>query len=378
MLASRPAMNVALALFRYFPHGGMQRDLAATARLLRDRGHEVTVFCHTLDGSPPTDVEVEVLPAPGRSNHSRARAFARALEHRLSVRRPDVVVGFDKMPGLDLYFAADPCFVTRTADRPWPYRLTPRSRCFTALESSVFGDGGADVLLLDERERDNYQRVYGTADARFTLLPPGVARDRRMDADAASRRARARAALRLEDDVFVLLHLAANFHLKGLDRALHALRALPEALRAQTHILAVGEGPTDKWSRAIDRLGLSGRCTLAAARDDVPDLLQAAELLIHPARHDTTGTVLMEAVVAGLPVLCTDACGYATRINDAGAGVVIREPFTQAALDSALASMRAAALDPYRRAALRYADAVDLHSMHDRVVAQIERAATRR
>ena len=99
-------MNVALALFRYFPHGGMQRDLAATARLLRDRCHEVTVFCHTLDGSPPTDVEVEVLPAPGRSNHSRARAFARALEHRLSVRRPDVVVGFDKMPGLDLYFAA--------------------------------------------------------------------------------------------------------------------------------------------------------------------------------------------------------------------------------------------------------------------------------
>jgi len=370
-------MNVALALFRYFPHGGMQRDLMASARLLGERDHNVTVFCHTFEGQPPADVSVEVLPAAGRSNHMRARSFAHALEQRLTTARPDVVVGFDKMPGLDLYFAADPCFVARTASRPWPYRLTARYRCFAALERSVFGDDGAHILMLDERERENYQRVYGTTDDRFTSLPPGVARDRRRGDDADHRRAQCRAALGIDERAFVLLLLASNFHLKGLDRALQAMRALPEELRERTHLIAVGEGSTDAWARATKRLGLDDRCALLAARDDVPDLLQAADLLIHPARRDTTGTVLMEAVVAGLPVLCTKACGYAARVTEAGAGLAIDEPFDQAALDQALHALRTASLEPLRRAALRYADEVELHSMHARIVEQIEHAATR-
>ena len=371
-------MNVALALFRYFPHGGMQRDLVATARALRARGHEVRVFCHTVEGDPPAGIPVEVLPASGRSNHARARAFARALERRLATTRPDVVVGFDKMPGLNLYFAADPCYVARTASRPWPYRLTPRYRCFAALERAVFTEGGAQVLLLDERERANFQRVYGTADSRFTLLPPGVARDRRRGDDATARRARCREALGLDQRAFVLLLLASNFRLKGLDRALQALRALPRAVLERTHLVAAGEGPSDAWGRAVNQLGLEARCTLLNATDDVPDLLQAADLLIHPARRDTTGTVLMEAVAAGLPVLCTGTCGYAARVAAAGAGVVIAEPFEQATLDQSLHALRTATLEPLRHAALRYADEVDLHSMHARVAEQIERAAMKR
>jgi hypothetical protein len=39
--------------------------------------------------------------------------------------------------------------------------------------------------------------------------------------------------------------------------------------------------------------------------------LLGADLLIHPAYNENTGTVLLEAVVAGLPVLTTAVCGYA-------------------------------------------------------------------
>ncbi|MEC8251762.1 MAG: glycosyltransferase family 4 protein [Planctomycetota bacterium] len=370
-------MNVALALFRYFPHGGMQRDLVATARALRARGHEVRVFCHTLDEAPPADVAVEVLPVAGRSNHARARAFAAALRARLAESPADVVVGFDKMPGLDLYFAADPCYVERTRRRPWPYRLTARYRTFRALERAVFGPGGPRVMLLDDRERARYQRVYGSDQGQFVALPPGVARDRRRPEDAATRRARARTALGVNPDDFVLLLLASNYRLKGLDRALRALRRLPSELLATTRLVAVGEGSSARWSREVTRLGLEHRCSLLAGRDDIPALLQAADLLVHPARRDTTATVLMEAAVAGLPSLCTDACGYASRVREAGAGVVLTEPFDQGDLDEALRTMRRADLTPYRDAALRYADAVDLHSMHARVVDEVERCATR-
>ena len=52
-----------------------------------------------------------------------------------------------------------------------------------------------------------------------------------------------------------------------------------------------------------------------------------------------TGTVLLEAVVAGLPVLTTDTCGYAFHVLQAGAGQVIESPFEQATLDARLAEM---------------------------------------
>ena len=58
-------------------------------------------------------------------------------------------------------------------------------------------------------------------------------------------------------------------------------------------------------------------------RSDVPRFLLGADLLIHPAYHENTGTALLEALVAGLPVLVTDVCGYAHYIAEADAGRVL-------------------------------------------------------
>ena len=366
-------MDVAFALFRYFAHGGMQRDAVAAARALARRGHSVRIYCHTLAGEAPSDVRFEVLPAGGRSNHARARSFAAALRARLAASPADVVVGFDKMPGLDLYFAADPCFVARTSSRPFPYRWAPRDRTFAALEAGVFAGDGARVMLLDDRQRGDYQRVYGTPDARFVTLPPGVARDRRRGPDAAAQRRRGREALGVPEDACLLLTLAANFELKGLDRAMIGLASLNAATRSEAVLVAVGEGATRGWRRKAARLGLSQRCLLLAGRDDVPDLLQAADLLVHPARRDTTATVLLEAVAAGLPVLCSDACGYASHVRAAGAGVVLPEPFRQSAFDEALGALVTSDRAPLRDAALRYAASVDLHGMHERIADEVER-----
>ena len=55
--------------------------------------------------------------------------------------------------------------------------------------------------------------------------------------------------------------------------------------------------------------------------------MAAADVLVHPARYDTTGTVILEAIVNGLPVITTAACGYARHVDTAGAGIVVREPF---------------------------------------------------
>jgi len=358
-------MHLALALFRYFPFGGMQRDMLAIAQQATMLGHNVTIYCHTWQGERPTDIEVCVLKAPGRTNHARARRFNQALQEQLASRQHQLVFGFDKVDGLDLYFAADPCFVTRTASRWWLYRLTPRYRTFRALEGCVFGEDGAkQILLLDEREKHNYQTTWQTRDARFSVLPPGIAEDRRKGPDAAALREAGRREFGADDDTLVLLMLAANFGLKGLDRAMHAVAALPAELRARTRLLAVGQAAPKHLRQLADSLNLADQVTMLPGRSDVPLLLQSADLLIHPARRDTTATVLLEAVTAELPVLCTSACGYSTHIEVAGCGRVVAEPFSQTALNESLLELCTNDLTSLRTAARDYSKQHDLHGMH--------------
>lgn len=61
--------------------------------------------------------------------------------------------------------------------------------------------------------------------------------------------------------------------------------------------------------------------------------------MIHPAYNENTGTVLLEALVPGLPVLVSAVCGYAHYIAEADSGLVLDEPFEQAQLNQYLAQM---------------------------------------
>jgi len=99
----------------------------------------------------------------------------------------------------------------------------------------------------------------------------------------------------------------------------------------------------------------------------------AADLLVHPARDEAGGVVLLEALAAGLPVVATDVCGYAHHIRAARAGIVLGTPFSQDELDRAV--MRC--IDGVYRAdcrgsALLYARLTDLYSMHRRAAEVIE------
>ena len=49
--------------------------------------------------------------------------------------------------------------------------------------------------------------------------------------------------------------------------------------------------------------------------------------MLHPARLESAGSVLIEAMCCGLPMLTTNRCGYAEYVEASGGGVVLPEPF---------------------------------------------------
>ncbi len=379
--------SVAVVLFRYFPHGGLQRDAVGVATRLRDRGHAVTMLAGDWRGPRPDGIAVRTLGRRGWTNHGRNRRFAAAARVATAEGRFDCVVGFNRMPGLDIYYCADPCYRADALTRHGPlYRLTPRFRQMAAFERAVFAPAaGTDILLLSERERDRYAACYATPAARFHLVPPVIGRDRMRPDEAAAqaRRAAVRAALGVAAQEFLLLQVGASLDTKGLDRTLTALAGLPAELCGRTRLVVAGAGDAAAARRLARRLGIGDRVRMLGPRDDVPDLLLGADLLVHPARRENTGQAILEAVVAGLPVLTTAGCGYSSHVERAGAGIVLPEPFDQAALTAALTAALAAMPASPRRAewsrnGASYGRATDLYSGLDRAAALIERLVAAR
>ena len=145
------------------------------------------------------------------------------------------------------------------------------------------------------------------------------------------------AALALEADDWCWLAIGRQPHHKGFDRAIAALPEFPTA-----RLFIIGIEPSEKSGvglrKSARRLGVEDRVTLLGfvPDDAVLDTMAAADLLLHPARFDTTGTVILEAIVNGLPVVTTAICGYASHVREAEAGAVVPEPFDRMALSAAL------------------------------------------
>jgi glycosyltransferase involved in cell wall biosynthesis len=158
---------------------------------------------------------------------------------------------------------------------------------------------------------------------------------------------RPRAAVRDElgarPDDFVVLALGALVRRKGFDLLLAAARKI----QRRPLVWIAGEGPErDELERLIG--GLAGRARLLGRRDDVPDLLDAADVVAVPSRAEGLGVAALEAMAAGRPVVAARVGGLAEVVVDERNGLLV-PPEDPSALAAAIQRLEG---DPALRARL--------------------------
>lgn len=363
-------MNIAFVVFDYFPYGGLQRDMLAIAQVCRQRGYKVTVLARSWQGEIPANENVEIFPVASGSNHSRDAIFAKMAANKFN--QYDLVVGFNKMPGLDVYYAADGCLAERYQGIK---KMLPRYRSKLAMERAVFqGCANTTVLSIAPPQKALYQQHYGTSAQRFVDLPPGIRRNRMLPDDFAARRTALRKQCNIDEQTTMLLFVGSGFRTKGLDRA---IRLLAE-LESTAQLFIVGEDKRSAFERLAKRHGVAARVHFMGGRDDVQDWLWSADLLVHLAYAENTGTVLLEAAIAGLPVLTTSVCGYAPYIIDANMGAVVdvvAEPAAQTMFVEQAKVLLTAPRDDWRIRAAAFAKNADIYSLTEHAVDGIENMA---
>ena len=336
-------MKVAFCIFKYFPFGGIQRDMMKMVAECRRRGHGVRIYAiHWRDDGPlPDGVELKLVPAKALANHRLYERFADWVRDDLKADPVGLLVGMNKMPGLDAYYAGDSCYQhkARTQRNAW-YRLLPRYRSLLRSERAVF-DAAADteILTISDAETPIYQRCYQTPPKRLHALPPGIERNRTAPADRSAIRGRMRASLGVGEAECLLLFVGSGFIKKGLDRLLKGFKALPRELFARTWLYVLGDDNADPFQRLAGRLGIGERVYFMGGRPDVPDFLFAADAFVLPAYDENAGMAILEAMIAGTPALVTQNCGYARYLQQARAGLVTPMPYDQDTFNAQLVEL---------------------------------------
>jgi glycosyltransferase involved in cell wall biosynthesis len=115
------------------------------------------------------------------------------------------------------------------------------------------------------------------------------------------------------------------------------VRAVAACEPGSVRLQIAGDGPDrDRVAGEIARLGLGAAVELLGARDDVQDLLAAADIFVLSSRSEGMPMTVLEAMAAGLPVVASAVGGVPEAVGDGETGTLV-PPGDPDALGRALA-----------------------------------------
>ena len=115
---------------------------------------------------------------------------------------------------------------------------------------------------------------------------------------------------------------------KALSLLLKAIAKLPDRVAVEVRIL--GRGPLlNRWSRLASKLGISNRIQFMKfiPHNEALKQFHWADIFVFTSLRDTTGSVLLESMSHGTPVVCLDHQGARDLINEkCGVKIPVKTP----------------------------------------------------
>jgi sugar transferase (PEP-CTERM/EpsH1 system associated) len=176
------------------------------------------------------------------------------------------------------------------------------------------------VVGVGEAVRQALLANEGILDKRIEVIYNGIDADRFVGRPGD--RSEVRRELGLQVDAPIVIQIARLDYLK--DHAT-AVRSMARVVREKpaARLLLVGEGPEERSIRTqVEQLGLGGSVHFLGLRKDVARLLQAADLFLLSSISEGIPLTVIEAMCAGLPVVCTQVGGTAEVVIDGETGLL--------------------------------------------------------
>jgi UDP-glucose:(heptosyl)LPS alpha-1,3-glucosyltransferase len=279
----------------------------------------------------------------------REISFARKIKAIKQKRLFDRVVGFRHMLDVDRFQPHEGLFrdalrgTLRPASSGRTLRLllcakkllSPKNLFFLYADYALLRRGNVKIAVLSHRMKALIRSRYARYSPEVTVIPNGVDRKRFFPGLRETQGTVTRKALGIPASGKVLLFIAHNFRLKGLQHAV----AGAERFRSKggdPYLVVAGRGKKKDLKSTGTVLAVENRIRFLGDRDPVAPLYGAADVVLHPTFYDHCSLVVLEALGAGVPVITTRLNGAAELMQDQEAGRILNDPRNHEAMAEAL------------------------------------------
>ena len=328
--------------------GGAETSTQQFVHHLMASGIELHVFTRSRP-SPTPGMQVHTISGASMSRTRRSVTFA----HRVGA-----VLDGPKADYFDVVHAISPCghadiyqprggTVAETIERNLAVRRNRaarllkrqanrfnfKQRYMQAMERRLFGDSeGPLIVAISDYVVRQLKEHFSLPDHRIRKVYNGVDPDPATEAERGADRATVRREFDIGADDTLVLLIAHNFRLKGVQRWMEALALLSRRGITDIRSLVIGKGDSEHWHRLAARLGIDRILTFTGPSERVRAFRHAADVLVHPTYYDPCSRVVLEALVAGLPCITTTWDGASEAIDDGRNGYVLDDPWNVDAL----------------------------------------------
>ena len=272
-------------------HGG-EAQAALLAHGLRQRGFDCLIFARADEAFAErmVDAGFDVSTFSGRANHPRALWQVR---RRLRAIRPEIIHYNDSHAVTTGLFA--------TAGLRIPVRVGARRVVFPIHSAWRYRCACDRVICVSH----TVERVCqaGGLNSKHTCVVYDGSDVKRI---AAGCRDRGRASLQAQNDDLLLLCVASLTPPKGHADLIVAMSHL-HTHHPKLRLVLAGDGPLRAPLQAqANRLGIADRVSFLGYRDDIPDLLQAADAVVTASHEEGLCSSVIDTMLAERPLVTTD------------------------------------------------------------------------
>jgi len=122
-----------------------------------------------------------------------------------------------------------------------------------------------------------------------------------------------------KDDIVRVIFVGRLVEQKGLTTLLKAWKEMPEIIRSKTVLDLFGDGPMQKeLQKSVSDAGLDQSVSFNGYSGDIPGELVRSHIFVLPSYIEGNSNAILEAMLAGLPIVATNVGGASIQVGGAG------------------------------------------------------------
>jgi len=352
-------MKVAIVIEHFNPRrGGAETYTAGLVDRLAADGHEVHILAQDWTTEPARTTMVRV-PVKGVTAAGQALSFATDASELAAEGQFDVVHSMARIMRLSVFHphgGVMKASIERSLDssrthlekslRQMARWLNTKSDMLLELESVIYNQSPPPRLVaVSNMVADDMKRYCGAPASRIDVVYNGVDVERFRPENRGAYRAAVRGETGVADDEVLMLLVAHNYRLKGVEIFIRAVAELAARGKKTIRGMVIGGSEAGTYTGLAHKMGLGDRIVFREAAFDIERYYAAADIYLHPTFYDPMSLVVLEAMASGLPVVTTRLNGCSEIMTDGVQGFLVGHPREIGAIVSAVETL----LDAPRR-----------------------------